>query len=66
MPTHVPGATRACGRHRSLARELSEVSITLPDQGHGVCLNPVWWSVTDQIDTWLSSSRSGSDADSSR
>ena len=38
---------------RSLASSLGARYTRLPDQGHGVPLNPVWESVAAEIDDWL-------------
>src|SRR6476469_11235114 len=38
---------------RSLASSLGARYRRLPDQGHGVPLNPVWESVAAEIDDWL-------------
>ena len=40
---------------RSLATSLGARYTRLVGQGHGVPLNPVWESVTSQIDDWLTS-----------
>jgi pimeloyl-ACP methyl ester carboxylesterase len=38
---------------RSLATSLGARYTRLFDQGHGVPLNPIWESVTSEIDDWL-------------
>ncbi|MCT9113453.1 alpha/beta hydrolase [Streptomyces mirabilis] len=57
VPAYPFGADRDMlvpeGYVQSLAANLGATYTKLADQGHGVPLNPVWESVTEQIDQWL-------------